>query len=134
MIKIFGSKDSLFYADNNSSWANDLALELGYVLFLWIKVYGTDDFGFLLDMFSIGMSVLIILLAFWSGILCWPLWRHIHDFFDKKGVLRVKMSIIWYQHSTPLTTKLRSSGNVLNVYRKFHQINGFDHHILRGPK
>lgn len=65
MIKIFGSKDSLFYADNNSSWANDLALELGYVLFLWIKVYGTDDFGFLLDMFSIGMSVLIILLAFW---------------------------------------------------------------------
>ena len=30
MNKIFGAKDSLLYADNNTSWANDLALELGY--------------------------------------------------------------------------------------------------------
>ena len=29
MNKIFGSEDSVFYAENNSSWANDLALELG---------------------------------------------------------------------------------------------------------
>ena len=30
MKKIFGAEDSLLYADNNTSWANDLALELRY--------------------------------------------------------------------------------------------------------
>ena len=30
MKKVFGTEDSFLYADNNTSWANDLALELWY--------------------------------------------------------------------------------------------------------
>ena len=61
MKKIFGAEDSLLYADNNTSWANDLALELRY------------DFEFLYfqfrNLFSIATVVVLIFVAFWPGII-----------------------------------------------------------------
>ena len=61
MKKIFGAEDSLLYADNNTSWANDLALGLGY------------DFEFLYfqfrNLFSIATVVVLIFVAFWPGII-----------------------------------------------------------------
>ena len=62
MKKIFGAEDSLLYADNNTSWANDLALELRYDFeFLY--------FQFFCNLFSIATIVVLIFVAFWPGII-----------------------------------------------------------------
>ena len=57
MKKIFGAEDSLLYADNNTSWANDLALELRY------------DFEFLYFQFFFVIFLVLQRLWYWYSLL-----------------------------------------------------------------